>query len=380
MRIPHGWWALALSLTLSCTSSNKTGDTDAVSDTTDDTAPGAGDDGAGDDTGPPEACYEETTSGCSDISWADIELVIDTLFHFSDTVYGYTEEEATALARTLYDEGVWPDDYLKTVRVQDLGDGRWRAYVVVTNPDGHPATGLTLEDFELKLDDEGPYALDSVSRLGDASDGEARALIPVIVDDSGSMSDCDVNFLIDGLSHLFGTLPPIYEARLLKFTEETVVAQDWTDDGDALAYAMEYTCTDRGSTALWDAVIDGIDAIPEDSTDLQVAVVFTDGLDNSSEHSQSEAVTAGRSRSIPVVTVGMGLADIFALMNLARETRGAFVYIPSGDKILDAFEVLTTFITEAYVVEWTTDGEFVKVTLTATLEGGGTVSESTAQF
>lgn len=70
------------------------------------------------------------------------------LYYFTDEVYGYSEEEALALARTLYDEGVWPASYLKVVRVHPLDDGRWRAYVVVTKPDGHPAAGLDLEDFE----------------------------------------------------------------------------------------------------------------------------------------------------------------------------------------------------------------------------------------
>ncbi len=322
-----------------------------------------------------DGCYQNTATGCSHLSWSDVEAAIEVLYFFRDTYNGYTKEEARALAREVYQKGIYPEEYLEIVTVQNLGDGRYRAFVVATGFDGYPARELTVDNFELEIDGGDAVQPLRARRFEELTSDEVRADISVVIDDSGSVQDCDANFVAQGLAYLFEELPPVYNAELIKFETDVYLASDWTNDGASLADTMLHYCTDRGSTSLWDAVYQGIQDLPQDG-DLRAVVVFTDGMDNDSSRTYKQVVQEAEELGVPVLVAGLGAADIFTLFKLASNTGGAFVYIPTGEEILDAFQTLTLFITDAFVVEWKTDDSFDAVKIRARLGGDDTIADT----
>jgi hypothetical protein len=353
-------------------------DTSGTAGSSDDAGPvtaASANSGGADETGGAMQCYGDTTAGCTSLSWSTIVGIIDAIYLFQNSYYGYSKAEALALAEQLYDEGVVPGEWLRVVTLQDLGDGRWRAHVAVASPDGHPDPSVATGAFTVALDGGEAVAPAAAYVLGDADPGEVHLELSVVIDDSGSIADCDANFVIAGVSHLFETIPPVYSASLVKFADDVSMAQARTDDADALANAMRTYCTDRGSTSLWDAIAMGLDDLP-DSDGMRAVMVFTDGLDNDSTATLDDVVDAAKAGGVPVFVIGLGLADMFALSTLAIDTGGALVYIPSGKQGLTAFELVTGFVSDSYVVEFEAPAGFDSVRVAATLAGGETVSDA----
>ncbi len=337
----------------------------------------ASEDGGGQDAGGPwdeETCYADTTVGCSEISWTDVEQAIEILYAIEPDYAGYTESEALELAHAVYDNGVYPQAYLKILAVEALGGGRYRAYVVVTGTDGYPLPDLSPTDLDLSLEDAGVVSIEPLATLREADTASLAIDLSVVVDDSGSILDCDANFVAQGLAYLFETLPPVYTAELLKFESVVHLAQPRTSDGESLKTAMLTYCTQRESTALWDATYRGLADLPADSP-LKAVVLFTDGLDNASSRNYADVVARAQADRTPILALGLGLADLFTLTQLARDTGGGFLYINSGERILDGFKTLTGFILGTYIVEWTADAPFSGLDLSVRVSATETVSD-----
>jgi hypothetical protein len=298
-----------------------------------------------------EDCYEDTTVGCTEVTWATIVETIDLLYLLQDTYYGYDKQEALDVARAVYDNGVYPQSYLSIVSAYPIEAG-FRVHIVVTDPDGFPVTDLAPADFELVVDGGDPADPESLTELEDVDPAQTDLDLDfsIVIDDSGSVADCDANFVAQGLAFLFDNIPAVYQASLVKFASEVFVAQERTDDPSALVQAVLGFCTDRGSTALWDAISIGTNDLPHQDG-FEAVVVFTDGLDNNSSTTLSEVVSEANATSTPVLVLGLGLPDIFALLELADGTSGAFVYVNSGQRVLEGFETLTDFVRHSYVID-----------------------------
>lgn len=296
-------------------------------------------------------CYADTPVGCTSISWEDVAQAIAALYFFQSSYAGYSESEALEIARELYDNGVPARSYLEIVSAYTTDDG-YRMHVVVTDPQGQPVGDLTAEDFAVVVDGEALDTPATVTMLGEA-DPEALDLslnFSVVIDDSGSVADCDANFVAQGLAYLISNLPPAYSMSLIKFTGTVELVQTATTDPELLADALANDCTDRGSTALWDALHIAHNQLPHEAG-FDATIVFTDGLDNSSSANLANVIAEHAETGTPVFVLGLGLPDIFSLTNLTTGTDGAFVYVNSGERIVEGFETLTEFIHKSYVVD-----------------------------
>ena len=312
--------------------------------------------------GPPPACYSDSRVGCQDLSWAEIEATIDGAYALlgSDTYQGYTKAEAKTTARTVYDNGTLPGARLSLFRARTTDGKPSRVVASVLDANGRPRIGLAASAFDV----EGA-APSRVLRLGDATSDDVRLRISTVIDDSGSIMDCDAQFIADGVSHLFEATPPVYEAELIKFATDVKTVHPFTSDRAALAKAARGTCSDRGSTSLWDAVHLGLTDLQARTTgdEVPLLVVVSDGFDNDSGRSFAEVAETAASKRVATLVAGIGLADPFALGNLARVTGGAFVYVPSGARALELFEGLTSVLVDSYVVDFTPGARSITVHL-----------------
>lgn len=333
-------WVAALALPVFACTSSSTGPGSGGS------GPGSGDGGSDD-----HSCYGDARVGCQVFTWEDITKAIELVYGVDENYYGYDQEEATDLARELFDNGVVSGARIGIVRVAGPQDTE-RFVVSVSDETGFPAKGLTVDQIGFAAGDEAVPAA-RVVRLGDATTSDLHMRLSVIVDDSGSIRDCDANFIADGLAFLFGELPPIYEAELIKFESEIQQASEFSSDGEVLQEAALTTCTDRGKTSLWDATQLGVEHLGATGAggELELAVVITDGFDNDSSATAGSVIDAAVDANVPVLVVGIGFVDPFSLLTVAAETSGGFVYVPTGDKAAEALENATGFVTDAYVVD-----------------------------
>lgn len=297
----------------------------------------------------PRACYSGSRAGCQDISWSTIEIAIEGAFATlgAERYHGYTKADAKATARALYDHGTLPGARLSLFHARTVDGKTSRVLASVLDAAGRPQAGLAAPAFDV-----GGSSPSRVLRLGDATRDDVRLRIATVVDDSGSIGDCDAQFVADGLAHLFEVAPPVYEAELVKFATDVETVRPFTSDAAALASTARGSCTDRGATSLWDAVQVGLADLRASTDDhVPILVVFSDGLDNDSRASFADVAAAAAAGRVPTLVAGLGSADPFALGDLARVTGGAFVYAPSGDRALDLFRTLTSVLVEAYVVD-----------------------------
>ncbi|MCZ7586459.1 MAG: VWA domain-containing protein [Deltaproteobacteria bacterium] len=295
------------------------------------------------------------------------------VLNFDDTYLGLSKSEALDVAKAYYDHGVYPEAFLRVLNVEDRGGGTWRATVTVTEPDGRPAENLTPADFTVSTNGGDAAAPATATTVAQLSEDDLDLRAPIVVDDSGSITDCDAKFVADGLGYLYGALPHFYEFSLIKFGSNVRMVQDWTSDADALAAAQWNLC-ENGLTSLWDALDLALGESVNDGRGLDVVFLFSDGVDNDSAKTVDNVIAQSQQKNVPVFTVALGFADIFALGKLALATHGGLVYVPHGEKVLQGFETLTAFILKSYVIEWTADESVVSIEITADLGEDGTVS------
>jgi hypothetical protein len=321
------------------------------------------------------SCYDDSDAGCQYFTWSEIQEAIETVYLFVDSYQGFTKGEALEVAKIIYENGGYPEAVLALLRVQTTPDDGYRAFLSLTDDEGHPVSDRKAEHFQIVLDDAEPINPASVHRLQEMTSDDISVDASIVIDDSGSMTDCDANFVNQGVAHLFENLPEVYEAHALKFTSEIYPVHDWSRNGSELATALLTTCTDRGATAAWDAVNEGL-AVLRHQADLEFAILFSDGLDNSSDTALGTLAAKAQEGATPVFAIGLGMADIFSMQRLAMESGGAFVYISSGEEALSAFELITEYLVNLYVVEWRSVANFDECTVTVTLPGGDALSDS----
>lgn len=86
------------------------------------------------------------------------------------------------------------------------------------------------------------------------------------------------------------------------------------------------------STALYDAMITGIDELKE-SNGVKVLVVLTDGQDNSSKSKWNEVVAIANNENIPIYIIGIGDVNIDTLTIIANSTKGKFYFTQSSNSL-----------------------------------------------
>ena len=127
-----------------------------------------------------------------------------------------------------------------------------------------------------------------------------------------------------------------------------------------------------GKTALYDAVIAGLDRLDQASLQKHVFVVLSDGEDNASTHSEKEMLERARRSDAIVYTVsnanmqtGMG-GDPGVLKRLAQTT-GGLAYFPKSDEgVVKAFDEIAENIRRGYSIGYVPtnsarDGAYRKV-------------------
>lgn len=168
----------------------------------------------------------------------------------------------------------------------------------VTDRSGRRVTRLQKQDFTLL--EEGEQQDIAFFSAGD----DTPVSIGIVVDVSGSMVD-KIDDVRDALVHFIATLRADDEVFITSFAQDVDVEAEFTGDADRLRRAAR-SLRANGGTALYDAVIDGVDRLARGTHQKKALLIISDGNDTDSAASRRDAERAvARSESL-VYAMGIG--------------------------------------------------------------------------
>ncbi len=101
--------------------------------------------------------------------------------------------------------------------------------------------------------------------------------------------------------------------------------QDFTSNKTSLNTGVNSATFEGGTTPLWDAVFDAADLTGKQSGSNKIALVMTDGGDNSSTKTATDAINEAKAKGVRVYMIGLGTAiDPTNMQLVAAQTGGLY--------------------------------------------------------
>lgn len=225
--------------------------------------------------------------------------------------------------------------------------------VTVTDKEGEYVPGLRLSDFKV-FEDGKEVPATVISNFGVHESPFASV---VLLDTSGSMEtrlslgrSAAIRFL-DGLR-------PEDVAAVYKFDYKIEQVQDFSSGRDLAP--MAYALRARGMTTLYDAILEGVNALAARQEARKAIVVLSDGMDTYSKSSSSKALEAAMAIGASIYAVDMSATDAAArnvqsamvLKSFAEKSGGRFVATPGGPALRDAFASIARELGHQYTIAY----------------------------
>lgn len=175
---------------------------------------------------------------------------------------------------------------------------------------GRPQPGLKKDDF-LVFEDGVPQQIAVFSNVEDIP-----VSLGIVFDTSGSMVD-KIDDVGDAIVHLINLVNPEDEIFVMRFSTDVSLVQNFTSDRRQLQRAVK-NLRARGSTALYDAVAEGLQLSRNGKHRRKALLVLTDGNDTSSGMRLKETVELAVRSEVPVYTLGIGHGERGSFGHLAH--------------------------------------------------------------
>src|SRR6267143_1589856 len=226
-----------------------------------------------------------------------------------------------------------PQDQGKIIQVVNLVD----VLFTVLNRRNKLVPDLAENDFKI-WDDKSPQAIRYFSRQTDLP-----LRIGLLMDTSNSIRD-RLKFEQDALvSFLFSVLRHNKDqAFVMTFDDEPAVLQAFTDDAGRLRDEIVKTRA-GGGTAVYDAIYNACEKElshpprpPGDQPDVvrRVMILISDGDDNLSNHTRSEAIEMAQRYSVVIYTISTSTQWIQLSQTNPDKSANRKTHLTEGDKIL----------------------------------------------
>lgn len=223
--------------------------------------------------------------------------------------------------------------------------------VTVTDPKGRPLAGLNAKDF-LVTDDGKPVSLEFFDSQGPAS-------IVFIIDISSSMKGLKWKNLKAGLKKFLSTAHEGNDYTLITFSDSPkLIAR--SVGADDLWKTLNGLDPD-GSTALYDAMMLGLNALEALAQRHKALVLFSDGQDNSSRAKLADVEQEALHSRATIYTVGILTRqhDLFPferdgvkLLNQLAETTGGLEHFPAPAEIRNVLEKINADVSSQYSLSY----------------------------
>ena len=188
-------------------------------------------------------------------------------------------------------------------------------YATVSDRHGEPITGLTAADFHV-AEDGAPQTITTFAA------GEFPLAVGIGLDRSFSMGGKSDRLTVakSAIRTFIGALRPEDEVMLMAIGSETSVVAPLSADHARALDAVERIDA-WGTTPLYDATLDGIDAI-QPARGRRALVLLSDGVDRYSEVSAAELVDRARQRDVLVYPIAISGSRPPVFAELATATGG----------------------------------------------------------
>jgi VWFA-related protein len=206
-------------------------------------------------------------------------------------------------------------------------------FAQITDRDGRAIDSLPREIFVVsEIDDRGKKHHQPIDEMQQILDSDGWNM-NMVLDQSGSMADYDKMGQAISAAHIF--LREVMELEsnrieIASFDDNVYLRQEFTDDYDALANAID-ALEPMGGTALYDAIYSAL-LRTSDLLGARCVVVFTDGMENSSQYGYDDVIRLSTLAGIPVYVIGIGHdIDETSLRNIASGTGGRYYNAAAED-------------------------------------------------
>ena len=213
----------------------------------------------------------------------------------------------------------------------------------VTDSRGRPVQGMQKQDFRLLEDGvEQP--------LGNFFVQDGPISIGVILDISGSVRN-KVTEARQAVSEFLRLSSPKDEFFLITFKDEPELVRPFTTNVDDIESDLQ-AAQPSGWTALYDAMVMGIQQMKRASRDRRVLLVLSDGGDNNSRYTRAEVKSLIREANVRIFSISVQ-SHTPALDNLAAESGGRGYRVPKLAELPEAIATLSAEAHAEYVLGYT---------------------------
>jgi Ca-activated chloride channel homolog len=197
----------------------------------------------------------------------------------------------------------------------------------VTNERGRFAANLKRGDFSV-------YEDGVKQELAYFDTGEKVPIsLGILFDTSGSMAD-KMDDVRDAIEHFVKSVAPGDEIFLIRFSSDAELVQDFTDDRSRILRAIN-RLNPRGSTALYDAILLGLQRVAEGKHNRRALMLVTDGNDTSSSVNLQPTLDLARKSEVIIYALGIGHGERGSF-GLSRHDRGGIIF---GRQIKDEVDM-----------------------------------------
>jgi Ca-activated chloride channel family protein len=203
--------------------------------------------------------------------------------------------------------------------------------VAVEDKDGRSYAGLSANNFRI-------YDNGVEQAIHHFSDDDSPYSMGIVLDRSGSMAGM-INDVYDAAFHTIRASKAGDEFFVELFNDQVEMKQGLTSDQGLLQQQLKGVVA-SGATALYDAILAGLDQLKAGRYDKKALLVVTDGADNTSRHSFQEVLQRARADGVVIYVVGMfdemmlaaelarGDDEMRALLSQIAEATGGRAYFP----------------------------------------------------
>lgn len=244
--------------------------------------------------------------------------------------------------------------------------------VTVTDQSGRAIAGLSKDDFKIYEDKiEQPVSF--------FSDDDAPASVAIVFDTSNSMSDGKIIRAREALARFIQTSHEHDEYFLISFGSIPRLLLNDVHDGQAVLDRINKFYP-AGQTALYDAVLQGLEETSRGNYAKRAIILISDGEDNHSQHSFGELRRRLRESDVAVYSIGIAenssstkikVTDNspFLLESLAAISGGKSFWPGNAEKMNEAFEQIALELRRQYSLgylpsNFVADGKWRRIKVT----------------
>lgn len=217
-------------------------------------------------------------------------------------------------------------------------------YAAVVDRAGQPITGLTRGDFTV-LEDGRPQT------IGTFTEGEFPLSVAVAVDRSFSMSGRELPMARDAAREFLGALRPEDQSMVVAIGSEVETLSPLSTDRAAQRDAVS-RLENWGTTGLYDAIIQSIDAI-QAAKGRRALVLLSDGTDRYSTATAAQALERARRSDVMVYPIALGRTRPPLFAELASLTGGRSFKPADAKGLMDTVRTIANELRHQYLLGYT---------------------------